>query len=175
VTVGYVDVAPIVPHDRSRAVTASGGLTARQIYEADAPGVVFVNASGVTQAESASEYVNGEGGQEGTATGSGFEIDGRGTILTNWHVVEDAAKVTVSFDGGKSVQAQVIGKDPSSDIALLRVPTDGVTVNPLALGDSGAAHVGDSVLAIGNPFGLGGTLTTGVFRRSGARSPPPTV
>jgi S1-C subfamily serine protease len=83
-------------------------------------------------------------------------------ILTNWHVLEGATKVTVGFAHGRVVDATVIGKDPSHDIAVLRIPTGGLTLHPLPLGDSASARVGDSVIAIGNPFGLDQTLTTGV-------------
>jgi S1-C subfamily serine protease len=152
--------APSLPADASRQTQTR---TVRRIYALDAPGVVLVNAVGVSQAQSPSEYLKGEGGQRGTATGSGFEIDGNGTILTNWHVVENAAKVTVELERGKAIEAQVIGKDPAHDLAVLRIPTGGLSLHPLALGDSSKAHVGDPVLAIGNPFGLGQTLTTGVI------------
>src|ERR1700722_6021406 len=140
----------------------SGVPTARQIYELDSPGVVFVNAVGINRPQSSSEYFKGEGGQQVTATGSGFEADGAGTILTDWHVVDGALKITIGLEGGHTVGAKVVGKDPSHDIALLRIPTVGLTLHPLVLGDSSIVGVGDEVLAIGDPFGLAGTLTTGV-------------
>ena len=90
-------------------------------------------------------------------------INSNGTILTNWHVVENAVKVTVSFEHSKTVEAKVVGKDPSNDLAVLRVPTEGLTLHPLTLGDSSNVEVGEPVLAIGNPFGLSRTLTTGVI------------
>jgi S1-C subfamily serine protease len=138
-------------------------LIVRRIYAQDAPGVVLMNAVGVSESQSPSEYLKGEGGQQGTATGSGFEIDGDGTILTNWHVVENATKVTVELERGKKVEAHMFGKDPSHDLAVLRIPSTGLRLHPLALGDSSNAQVGDPVLAIGDPFGLGQTLTTGVI------------
>jgi S1-C subfamily serine protease len=160
-TVTVVDQAPIVPVTAGRQTHEP---TSRDVYERDAPGVVFVSADGVSEAQSAGEYLKGEaGGGQGTATGSGFEIDGNGTILTNWHVVEGASKVTIGFAHGKTVDAGLLGKDPSHDIAVLRIPTAGLTLHPLALGDSSKARVGDPVLAIGNPFGLARTLTTGVI------------
>lgn len=148
----------------STTVSVQGrGLSVREVYERDAPGVVFVSASGVSEPQTSAEFLKGEsGGGAGTATGSGFEIDGSGTILTNWHVVEGASKVTVGIEHGKTVQASILGKDPSHDIAVLRIPTAGLTLHPLLLGDSSTAHVGDPVLVIGNPFGLARTLTTGV-------------
>ena len=137
--------------------------TVSELYAGDAPGVVLVNAAGVSRTQSAAEYLKGEGGQRGTATGSGFEIDGNGTILTNWHVVENATKITVGFDDRKIVEARLVGKDSSSDLAVLRIEANRVTLHPLLLGDSSNVQVGDPVLAIGNPFGLGQTLTTGVI------------
>ena len=90
-------------------------------------------------------------------------INANGTILTNYHVIENAVKVQVSFEKGQNVEAKVVGKDPSDDLAVLRIPTDGLTLHPLTLGDSSAVQVGDPVLAIGNPFDLERTLTTGVI------------
>jgi S1-C subfamily serine protease len=160
-TVTVEQQAPAV----STSASAQGpGPSARQIYERDAPGVVFVSASGISQAQTPAEFLKGEGGGgQGIATGSGIEIDSAGTILTNWHVVQGAAKITVGFDHGKTVAASIVGKDPSHDLAVLRIPTAGLTLHPLVLGDSSKAHVGDPVLAIGNPFGLARTLTTGVI------------
>jgi S1-C subfamily serine protease len=155
-----VEETPIVAATASQHVR---GLTAHQIYERAASGVVFVNAAGVNAPQSTSEILRGEGGQQGTSTGSGFEVDGNGTILTNWHVVDGATKITVGFGYGKAIEARVIGKDLSDDLAVLRVSTAGLRLNPLVLGDSSRVLVGDPVLAIGNPFGLAQTLTTGVI------------
>jgi S1-C subfamily serine protease len=137
-----------------------GGLTPHQVYVKDAPGVAFVTSTVVQKTES--PFLFGESQRQGTATGSGIVIDANGTILTNYHVVENAVKVTVSFKKGQTVEAQVIGKDPSNDLAVLRIHPDGLTLHPLTLGNSGAAQVGDPVYAIGNPFDLERTLTTGV-------------
>jgi len=151
--------SPIAPSNVSQQ---SVSLTPHQIYEKDAPGVAFVTSTIVRQVESPFGFFHGEGQQQGQASGSAFVINSDGTMLTNWHVVENAVKVTVSFEHGKTVEAKVVGKDPSNDLAVLRIPTEGLTLHPLALGDSGKAQVGDPVLAIGNPFGLDRTLTTGV-------------
>ena len=104
----------------------------------------------------------GQQEQRGTATGSGFVIDKDGHILTNAHVVEGASKVQVSFGNKKPVDAEVLGRDTSTDVALLKVNTDDATLKPLTLGDSSKAEVGDPVVAIGNPFGLDRTVTTGI-------------
>ena len=154
--------APIAPSNASQTST---GLTPHQIYVRDAPGVVFVTSTVVQQGESSpfNLFGGGEAQRQGKATGSGIVIDGNGTILTNYHVVENAVKVQVSVEKGQNVEAKVIGKDPSHDLAILRVPTDGLTLHSLTLGDSSTVQVGDPVLAIGNPFDLERTLTTGVI------------
>ncbi len=164
-----VQETPIVSAGASRQAR---GLSAHQVYERVAPGVVFVNATGVTAPRSTSELLKGEGGEQGTATGSGFEIDSDGTILTNWHVVENAAKVTVAVNG-RTLDARVLGDEPSDDLAVLRISTGRLTLHPLALGDSRTVQVGDPVLAIGNPFGLAQTLTTGVISALGRRITAP--
>jgi S1-C subfamily serine protease len=142
--------------------TGVGGsnLTARDIYKRDAPGVVYVRAQVVQQSQT-SPFGFGQQSQ-GESTGSGFVIDADGDILTNAHVIDGAVKVTVQFDDDKTVDAKVVGKDISSDLALLKVDPDGVDLSPLTLGSSKALQVGDPVLAIGNPYGLDRTLTTGV-------------
>jgi S1-C subfamily serine protease len=153
--------APIAP---SNASHQTSGLTPHDIYVRDAPGVAFVTSTIVQKSESSLNlFGGGETEKQGEATGSGIVIDANGTILTNYHVVENAIKVTVSFEKGKSVEAKVVGKDPSNDLAVLKISTDGLTLHPLTLGDSSTAQVGDPVLAIGNPFDLERTLTTGVI------------
>jgi S1-C subfamily serine protease len=153
-------VAP-TPSNASERTT---GMSPHEAYVRDAPGVAFVTSTVVQKSESSPFNLFGEQTQrQGTATGSGIVIDANGTILTNYHVVENAVKVTVSFEKGKSVEAKVVGKDPSDDLAILRIPTDGLTLHPLKLGDSSAVQVGDPVYAIGNPFDLERTLTTGVI------------
>jgi S1-C subfamily serine protease len=160
-TVTTIQAAPLAP---SNASQQSHGLTPHDIYVRDAPGVVFITSTVVQKAESPFNLFGGQETQrQGQASGSGIVIDSGGTILTNWHVVENAVKVTVSFEKDKTVEAQVVGKDPSNDLAVLRIPTDGLTLHPLTLGDSSTVQVGDPVLAIGNPFDLERTLTTGVI------------
>jgi S1-C subfamily serine protease len=160
-TITTVQAATAAPTNASQQ---SGGLTPHQIYVRDAPGVAFVTSTIVQKSESPFNlFGGGESQRQGQATGSGIVIDSNGTILTNYHVVENAIKVTVSFEKGKTVEAQIIGKDPSNDLAILRIHPDGLTLHPLTLGNSGSAQVGDPVYAIGNPFDLQRTLTTGVI------------
>jgi len=160
-TVTTVQAAPAAPSNASQTST---GLTPHEVYVKDAPGVAFVTSTIVQKSESSPfNLFGGESQRQGTATGSGIVIDNNGTILTNYHVVENAIKVTVSFEKGKTVEAQVVGKDPSNDLAVLRIHPDGLTLHALTLGSSSGVQVGDPVYAIGNPFDLERTLTTGVI------------
>ena len=127
---------------------ATGALTAEQIYKRDAPGVVQVTATDPTQGSS--------------SLGSGFVIDKAGHIVTNFHVVRGATKVYVSFSGQDQLAATVVGVDPSTDIAVLTIQAHPSALTPLELGNSDAVRVGDTVYAIGNPFGYTRTLTSGI-------------
>jgi putative serine protease PepD len=159
-TITTVQAAPAAPANASQA---TGALTPHQVYVKSAPGVAYVTSTVVQKGESPFGLFGGESQQrQGQATGSGIVIDSNGTILTNYHVVENAVKVTVSFEKGKTLEAQVVGKDPSNDLAVLRVHPEGVTLHPIPLGDSSGVQVGEPAYAIGNPFDLERTLTTGV-------------
>jgi len=136
-----------------------GGLTPAQIYERDGPGVVFIVAEVVSRSQSPFDF---GAPQQGQSTGTGFVIDGEGNILTNAHVVEGATRVDVKFADEKTARAEVRGRDRSSDLALIKVDPEGLDLKPLRLGTSGDVQVGDPTVAIGNPFGLERTLTTGV-------------
>jgi 2-alkenal reductase len=99
--------------------------------------------------------------------GSGFVIDDQGHIVTNQHVVQGAAQLEVDFASGHKAWAEVLGIDPDSDLAVLQVSVPGEALVPLPLGDSDAVEVGDFVVAIGNPFGLSGSMTVGVVSAVG--------
>ena len=99
------------------------------------------------------------------AAGSGFVLNSNGFIVTNNHVVENASEITVKFDDGRELPAKVVGRDPKTDLALLKVEATGLPVIPL--GDSTALQVGEPVMAIGNPFGLEQTVTTGIVSATG--------
>jgi S1-C subfamily serine protease len=140
------------------ASNSSQGLTVHDIYQRDGQGVAFIRSTIVQKTQSAFGFPQQ---QSSEATGSGFLIDNDGHILTNAHVVEGAKTVTVQLGSGSEQNAQVVGSDPSSDIALLKVDnTEGA--NPLPLGDSSRVQVGDPVVAIGNPFALDRTVTSGI-------------
>lgn len=117
------------------------------------------------------EFLNRHGGQGGgqpaippASLGSGFVIDAeKGYVVTNNHVIKDADEVRVTFDDDSTLVAKIIGKDEKTDIAILQVPVDGKKLTAVKFGDSDRMRVGDWVLAIGNPFGLGGTVTAGII------------
>src|SRR3954467_2272813 len=138
------------------------GLTAEQIYKQDAPGVVQITATTVTPGQTDPYGVLPSTPQTQEALGSGFVIDKTGHIITNYHVVKGAQKVQVSFSGQDEITATVVGTDPSTDVAVLKIDARARALTPLPLGNSDAVTVGDSVYAIGNPFGFTRTLTTGV-------------
>jgi S1-C subfamily serine protease len=140
--------------------TKTAGLTPRDIYKRDAPGVVNVRAQVVQQVQSPFDLTPQSGRSE--SSGSGFVLDDKGYVLTNAHVIDGASRVTVQFEDKKITDAKIVGKDPSTDLAVLKVDPGGLALKPLALGDSKYVQVGDSTIAIGNPFGLDRTLTTGV-------------
>src|SRR5882724_1760850 len=107
--------------------------------------------------------------RETMATGSGVIVDGaQGYVLTNAHVVENASSIEVTTKDNRRLKAKLIGRDPETDIAVLQIPSDGLTAVPM--GDSDRLQVGDFVLAVGNPFGLGQTVTSGIISALG-RSP----
>ncbi len=137
-----------------------------QIYRRDGQGVAFIQASRSPEGSSGinpfgEPEPEGEGG--GVATGSGFLVDTEGHIITNSHVVEGASKVQVTLGSDEtSHDAEIVGTDPATDVALLKVDVPADQLRPLALGDSSKVQVGDPVVAIGNPFGLDRTVTSGI-------------
>ncbi len=133
-----------------------------EVYKSLSPGVAFITSTSYQQ-----DFWGGV--QEGKGSGSGSVIDAQGHILTNYHVIEGAQKLTVSLGGDKIYPAKVVGGDPDTDLAVLQIdpPKEGLTVIPFS--DSDKLVVGQKVLAIGNPFGLDRTLTTGVI--SGLQRP----
>lgn len=133
-----------------------------QIYERDGDGVGFITASGITT-ESSNPFDPYGQSQQGTATGSGFLIDNEGHMVTNNHVIEGADDITVTLgDSDEVYEASVVGTDPSTDLAVIKVDAPEKAMKPLQLADSGDVKVGDPVVAIGNPFGLDRTVTTGI-------------
>jgi S1-C subfamily serine protease len=131
-----------------------------QIYNEDSPGVAFIQAE---TSGGPPSPLNPVPDQQGTATGSGFVIDDQGHILTNAHVVDGAQNIEVTLgEDQQPIDAKVVGKDTSTDVAVLQVDPDEADLHPLSLGSSSGVKVGDPVVAIGNPFGLERTVTTGI-------------
>jgi len=136
----------------SPSTTLNGGaLSVNEIYQRA--------ASGVVQITSTSGNIGGASQQ---ALGSGFVVDKAGHIVTNYHVIQGADEIRVSFSNRDTVEAQLVGSDPSTDLAVLQVDTSASALTPLPLGDSDKVEVGDPVVAIGNPFGLDRTATSGI-------------
>jgi len=141
--------------------TPAHALTIEQIYRRSAPGVVQITATTVkTQRDPFGFFPPMT--HIATALGSGFVIDKAGHIITNDHVIAGAQKVQVSFSGSDELNASVVGKDPSTDVAVLQVDAASRSLTPLPLGDSDDVQVGDPVVAIGNPFSLTRTATAGI-------------
>ena len=141
------------------AQTASAGaLPIQEIYRLRSPGVVQI----VVQRTAPQTLPSPFGSQGAEVTGSGFVLDSEGHIVTNEHVVEGAERVAVVFANGDREQARVVGSDASTDVAVVRLEDRDRDLTPLPLGSADALQIGDSVVAIGSPFGLQGTVTAGI-------------
>ena len=137
--------APVVP---TQVDPAEMGTTLEALYEQVLPGVVAIKTT--------------------NSEGSGFVFDNEGHVVTNLHVVEGTSEVEVDFASGYKAHGTVVGSDPYGDIAVVQIqnaPAD--QIHPLAIGDSHALKVGEQVVAIGNPFGLNGTMTLGIVSALG--------
>ena len=137
-------------------------LSIAEIYRRAAPGVVQVTTTSRVEAPIDPFFGFDVPDETRQALGSGFVIDKAGYIVTNFHVIEDAETVEVSFSNNDSMKAEIVGRDPSTDIALLKVEAESRALRPLALGNSASLRVGDDVLAIGNPLGLERSATRGI-------------
>ena len=141
------------------ATTASAGAgsftgtegSTPDVYDKVSPAVVQI--TGLTTVQ----------GQQAEVLGSGIVIDSSGNILTNYHVISGASQLTVTLSDQAAVSAQVVGTDPADDLAVIKGDFSGINVTVATLGDSSKVRIGESVIAIGNPFGLQGTVTEGVL------------
>jgi S1-C subfamily serine protease len=152
-TTVVTETVPVTP--ARSAPSPSGQMSVSEIYDRAAPGVVQINSSGATNPDPFS-------GAPAQALGSGFVVDKSGYVVTNYHVVQGAEEIRVSFSNRDTVEAKLVGTDPSTDLAVLRVDAPADALSPLPLGDSDLVDVGDPVVAIGNPFGLDRTATAGI-------------
>jgi S1-C subfamily serine protease len=153
--------AATVATTTSTSTTTAPSSTATSIYQQDSPSVVTIT-----------DVISGPQGS-GQAIGSGIVLDTNGDILTNAHVIAGARQIQVTFSNGQTVSATVVGSSTSADLAVLRVSVAASSLHPAVLGNSSSVQVGDTVYAIGSPFGLSGTLTEGIvsnINQSGSAS-----
>ncbi len=164
VVIGKVEptsAVPPTPLPSSIEISADAvELLLQNIYERTNPGVVNIDVSGGA-GSALTEF----------GSGSGFVIDLDGHIVTNNHVVEGADELDVTFADGTAAVAKLIGTDPYSDLAVIKVDVDQAKLQPLTIGDSDVVKVGQRVIAIGNPFGLVGTMTVGIVSGKGRTLP----
>jgi len=132
----------------------AAGVPVREVYTQTGPGVVSVDVAS---------------SEAGPGGGSGFVLDEQGHIVTNQHVVGGAEDISVRFASGVREEAEVVGEDPSTDVAIIKVEASEGVLEPLTLGDSGSVGVGEPVIAIGNPLNVGISVTTGIV--SGTERP----
>ncbi len=143
------------------SASTQAATTAEAVYKQVSPGVVTITA------------VVNSGRGSGQATGSGIVLDTNGNILTNAHVIAGAQQIQVTFSDGRTVNATLVGSNSSADLAVIRVSVAASTLHPVTLGNSDSAQVGDTVYAIGSPFGLSGSLSQGIvsnLKQSGRTS-----
>lgn len=136
--------------------------TAEAVYKQVSPGVVTITT-----------VVSGRFGGSGQGTGSGIVLDTKGDILTNYHVVAGAQQITVKLSDGKTYNATVVGTSSANDLAVIRISAPSSELHPVTLGNSDGVQIGDTVYAIGSPFGLSGSLSEGIvsnLRQSGSSS-----
>jgi S1-C subfamily serine protease len=141
------EVAP-APESSAGTPTLTDGSSVREVYTRDVRGVVSVDVAATSDT--------------GPAGGSGFVVDEAGHIVTNQHVVEGAEEISVRFADGVRRDAEVVGEDPSTDVALIQVDAPKEALRPLTLGDSNSVGVGEPVIAMGNPLNVGISVTTGI-------------
>ena len=144
-------------------VTVGSNMSLIQLFEKAEPAVIQVNVKKI-QSEGATEEVPG-------GSGSGFVYDDTGHIITNNHVIDDALKITETFLDGESYAAEIVGNDADLDLAVLKINARNSYLHHLELGSSSELKVGQQVVAIGNPFGLSGSMTTGIVSQIGRLLP----
>jgi len=140
-------------------ISKSKKLSLIEIFEQSESGVVRVNV------QRSNDVI------ETNSVGSGFVFDKNGNIITNAHVVNDVQKIVVTFLDGRSYNAKLVGMDPFTDVAVITVDADPSLLHPLLIGDSSNLKVGEQIAAIGNPFGLSGSMTSGIVSQLGRLLP----
>jgi putative serine protease PepD len=162
------NVTTTVVQSSTRAVptafNSGSGMSINQIYKTDSPGVVDIL---VTTNGGQSQSLFGGGSPQSQAEGAGVVYDTKGNILTDEHVVSGATSVKVNLANGKSYPAKVLGTDASTDVGVIHIDAPASELHPIALADSNTAQVGDPVVAIGSPFSLPETTTSGIVSQTG--------
>ena len=148
------------------AFSSSGGMSINSIYKSAAPGVVDIVVTSKSSGSSGGGLFGG-GSQVQEGEGAGVVYNSQGDILTDEHVVAGATAVKVTFQDGKQVSAKVLGSDPSTDVGVIKVNVPASELHPIKLANSNAAQVGDPVVAIGSPFSLPETVTSGIVSQTG--------
>lgn len=146
------------------SVRRAAALSITDIYKTASPGVVEIT---VVSASAKATRLSPFGQPGGEAEGSGFVLDTAGNIATNQHVVDGGGTIRVKFQSGREVDATLVGSDPSTDLAVIKVDVPAAELKPIPLGDSTAVEVGEGVVAIGSPFGLEGSITAGIVSALG--------
>lgn len=164
--------APSIRQEAAVAAPVSEEGVYQQVYQRVNPSVVNISVAVKAQSQT-NPFLprNTPQDQYQYGSGSGFVYDREGHIVTNNHVVEDAERIRVTFYDDVTVSATLVGRDPDSDLAVIKVSPEGLDLRPVELADSDVLSVGQRVIAIGNPFGLQGTLTTGVISALGRSLP----
>jgi S1-C subfamily serine protease len=144
------------------SLTSTKGMSINQIYRQAGPGVVDIT---VTATSNSGGFFGGTEQTQGE--GAGVVYDKKGNILTDEHVVDNATSVSVTFENGYKVGAKVVGTDPSTDVAVIHVNAPASQLHPIPFADSSTAQVGDPVIAIGSPFSLPETVTSGIVSAVG--------
>jgi putative serine protease PepD len=160
--------APIVSGGTIAPVALKSSSSLISLYKKTAPGVVDI-----TVTEAASNEGFGQSSSTEQAEGTGIVLDTKGDIVTNDHVVDGATSIVVKFQNGKTTKASLVGADKDNDLAVIKVDPSFTTLTPLSLGDSNAVQTGESVFAIGSPFGLTESLSAGVVSATGRQISSP--
>jgi putative serine protease PepD len=153
----------VVPAQRASSTSTVDSLA--ELYKQDAPGVVDITvqlSSSGSGSSGALPFGTPGGSQKAQAEGTGFEVNSKGDILTAEHVVDGATSIKVTFQDGSTAKATLVGSDKSTDTAVIHVDVPASQLHPLTLGNSSATEPGQTVVAIGSPFGLQETMTAGI-------------
>jgi putative serine protease PepD len=152
---------------------SAGSSSLVDLYKRTSPGVVDIVVTTSGSGNSDSFFGQPQQSQSTKAEGTGFVVDSKGDIVTNYHVVTGATSITVKFQNGKSTKGTLVGSDSGTDLAVIKVDPSATTLAPLTLGDSSSVQTGQSVFAIGSPFGLADSLSAGIVSATGRQMQAP--